>query len=76
MTELRAFSDDSDDPIVLPLSAADGRAFGLAVADVLTALDAGVRPLPQTELTIAGRRVVIMGTEELGLKLDVERPAR
>ncbi|MBE2318384.1 hypothetical protein DVA67_020550 [Solirubrobacter sp. CPCC 204708] len=41
MVELRAFSDDSDDPIVLPLDAVDGHAFGVAVADVLSALDAG-----------------------------------
>lgn len=70
--ELRAFSDDSDDPIVLVLDDEGGRRFGLAVADVLTSLNAEVDPLPIT-LEIDGRSVVIVGTPDGGLRLTVDR---
>jgi hypothetical protein len=68
--ELRAFSDDSDLPIVLALIDEDGRTFGLAVADVLTALDAGLDPAP-IQLTINGRTAAIEGTADNGLRLTV-----
>lgn len=70
--ELRAFSDDSDDPIVLALDDESGRRFGLAVADVLTSLDAGVDPLP-IRLEIDGRAVTVQGTPDRGLRLTVGR---
>ena len=70
--ELRAFSDDSPDPIVLSLNLEEGRALGRAVADVLSSLDApGVEPRTIT-LTISGRRVTVAGTER-GLRLTVHR---
>jgi hypothetical protein len=71
--ELRAFSDNTEDPIVLVLDEHDGRQLGVAVADMLTALDApGVERLP-IHLTIAGREVTITGTPERGLQLTVGR---
>jgi hypothetical protein len=70
--ELRAFSDDSPDPIVLSLNHEDGRALSLAVAEVLTSLDApGVQPRTVT-LTLTGRRVTVAGTDK-GLRLTVRR---
>lgn len=71
--ELRAFSDTSADPIVLIMGADEGHAFALAVADVLSALDAPGVAVPQHELTIDGRQVTITGGEH-GLTLTVERP--
>lgn len=70
--ELRAFSDESDDPIVLALDDESGRRFGLAVADVLTALDAGADPLPIC-LKIDGRTVTVEGTPDHGVRLIVGR---
>lgn len=71
--ELRAFSDDSDDPIVLPLDQADGRAFGLAVAEVLSSLDSTRDAVEPVALVIAGRRVTVHGTVTGGIAIDVER---
>ncbi len=68
--ELRAFSDNSAEPIVLELDDESGRRFGLAVADILTALDAGVEPLP-IRLKIDGRPVTVQGTPDHGLRLTV-----
>lgn len=70
--ELRAFSDDSEDPVVLVLDAEDGRRFGVAVADMLTALDAGVDRLP-IRMVIDGRDVKISGTADGGLRVTVGR---
>jgi hypothetical protein len=71
--ELRAFSDNTEDPIVLVLGEEDGRKLGVAVAEILTALDTpGVEPLP-IHLMIAGRQVIITGTPDLGLRLTVGR---
>ena len=70
--ELRAFSDDSADPIVLSLDEEDGRALSIALGDVLTSLDApGVVPRTVT-LTVSGRQVTVAGTDE-GLRLTVHR---
>lgn len=71
--ELRTFSDDSPDPIVLELDHEDGRALGLAVADVLTALDAPGITVEPVRLVIAGREVTIEGTAERGMKITVAR---
>lgn len=70
--ELRAFSDDSPDPIVLILDDEDGRLFAVALADVLTALDSGAG-LPSVTLRLAGRRVCIEGRPDSGLRLTVAR---
>ena len=71
--ELRAFSDDSRDPIVLVLDEDDGRRLGVAVADMLAALDApSVERLP-IRLTIDGREVTLTTTPDGGLKLTVGR---
>lgn len=69
--ELRAFSDNTEDPIVLVLDESDGRALGVAIDDMLTALDApGIERLP-IHLTIAGREVTLTGTHDDGLRLTV-----
>lgn len=68
--ELRAFSDDSEVPIILILDRDDGRQFGVAVADILTALDAGIERSP-IEVSIDGRRLTIEGTPEKGLRITV-----
>ena len=68
--ELRAFSDTSVDPIVLVLGDEDGRRFGIAVADMLTSLNAGIDRLP-IELMIDGRKLMIAGTPDGGLRLTV-----
>lgn len=71
--ELRAFSDDTDDPIVLRLNEADGRSLGIAVGEMLAALDTpGAACLP-IQLTVGGRRVTIAAAPEHGLRLTVER---
>lgn len=69
--ELRAFSDTSEEPIRLVLDAKDGRAFALAVADVLTALDAPGDPPSPITLTVGGRHVTVSGTDA-GVKLTVD----
>ncbi len=70
--ELRAFSDDSPDPIVLSLNQEDGRALGLAVADVLISLDTPGGDPETITLRISGRRVTVAGTDT-GLRLTVHR---
>ena len=70
--ELRAFSDTSDDPIVLSLDATAGRLFGVAVADVLSRLDAGELD-PRADVVIDGREVEVSGSPDGGLRLDVAR---
>jgi hypothetical protein len=70
--ELRAFSDDSLDPIVLSLNQEDGRALSLAVADVLTSLDAPGVDSRTVTLTVSGRRITVAGTDR-GLRLTIHR---
>lgn len=71
--ELRAFSDNTEDPIMLVLDEDDGRKLGIAVADMLTAIDSpGVERLP-IHLTIAGREITILATTDGGLRLTVSR---
>lgn len=58
---------------MLVLDENDGRTLGVAVADMLTALDApGVERLP-IHLTIAGREVTLTATRDDGLQLTVGR---
>jgi hypothetical protein len=71
--ELRAFSDESPDVIVLQLDRQDGRRLGVALADMLTALDAPDGPLLPIRLVIAGRAVTITGTDDRGLRLTIDR---
>jgi hypothetical protein len=73
LRELRAFSDASDDPIVLVLDDESGRRFGATVADILTSLDAYVNRVPIT-LQIDGRAVTMEGTSDRGLRLTVAPP--
>jgi hypothetical protein len=71
--ELRAFSDNTEDPIVLVLGQEDGHKLGVAVADMLTALNTpGAERLP-IHLMIGGREVIIAGTPDLRLRLMVGR---
>ncbi len=72
--ELRVFSGDSPDPIVLELDKADGRSFGLAVAEVLTALDTPDATVEPLQVVIAGRELTIDGTSARGLGITVARP--
>jgi hypothetical protein len=68
--ELRAFSDDSEDPIVLLLSDDDGRALRDALGRVLQELDAGREATE--ELDVDGRRVVLTGSAS-GIAIKVDR---
>jgi hypothetical protein len=70
--ELRAFSDDSDDPIVLLVDDADGREFRRAVAEVLDAAGSGDETRT-AHVEIDGRDVEIAGTADGGLRLTVSR---
>ena len=71
--ELRAFSDNTEDPIVLVLDETDGNKLGVAVAQALVELDTpGAEPAP-IRLSIAGRDVTIYATSERGLQLTVGR---
>lgn len=70
--ELRAFSDDSPDPIVLALDREQGRALGLALAEVLSAMDApDTTPGPLT-VAVGDREVVVSPTPH-GVRLVVSR---
>ena len=58
---------------MLVLDADDGRRLGVAVADMLIALDApGIERLP-IHLTIAGPEVTLTATHDDGLQLTVGR---
>lgn len=70
---LRAFSDTSEGPISLVLDQSAGRRFGVAVADVLTRLDAG-EPTPSARLLVDGREVAIEGTLDGGLRISIAPP--
>jgi hypothetical protein len=68
--ELRAFSDDAADPIVLVLDESDGRRLKRAVGDALDAPHAESTPRC---LIIGGREVVLTATADGGLRLTVAR---
>ena len=70
--ELRAFSDDSPDPIVLPLDANDGRALSAAVGEVLAALDEPHAQRTAVTLTVAGREVTLVAAND-GVRITVNR---
>jgi hypothetical protein len=70
--ELRTFSDDSPDPIVLVLDQQDGRALGEALEHVLSVPYAPGAAVPITHLTVAGRSVTVARTPD-GVQVTVGR---
>ena len=70
--EMRAFSDDSEDPIVLMLDEHDGRALSAALGELLAALDAPGSGPSTAVLTVADREVRIDVTGN-GVRLTVDR---
>lgn len=69
---LRAFSDDSDDPIVVLLDEHAARELGVALADAITALDDPSRPLVRRSL-VAGGRTIRVETSGEAVRVTVAR---
>jgi hypothetical protein len=70
--ELRAFSDDSEDPIILTLDEQDGRRLKQALGEVLSALDQRGSAPATVAVTVGGREVRLDTTAD-GVRMTVAR---
>lgn len=71
--ELRAFSDDSDDPIKITLDASAGRALATALGEALASLDEP-KPVEREFRVAAGQReITILALPGKGVRLTVTR---
>ena len=70
--ELRAFSDDSSDPIVLTLNESDGRALVSALGEAMARIDSPAEARDAVTLVIGGRSVTLEATSS-GIRITVDR---
>jgi hypothetical protein len=71
--ELRAFSDDSDDPIRIILDQAAGRELAIALGDALVSLDEPHAVEREFHLTVGPREITVVAVPGMGLRLTVTR---
>ena len=72
-SELRAFSDDSEDPITIPLDPESGRQLAVALGDALTSLDAVDPVAREFHVRVGQRLITVMALPGRGVRLTVSR---
>jgi hypothetical protein len=74
--ELRAFSDDSEDPIRIVLDQVAGRELAVALGEALVSLDDPRAVERQFHVTVGPRQITLVAVPGLGLRLAVTRESR
>jgi hypothetical protein len=71
--ELRAFSEDSDDPIRIVLDQAAGRDLAIALGEALVSLDDPQAVEREFHVRLGPRRITLVAVPGMGLRLTVTR---
>lgn len=73
--ELRAFSDDSDDPIKITLDADAGGALAIALGESLVSLDEPKPAEREFRVAVGQREIMVLALPGRGIRLTVTRGA-
>ncbi len=71
--ELRAFTDDSEDPICIALDPEAGRRLAVALGDALVSLDAPDAQYGEWRVSVGRRLITVAAIPGSGVRLTVTR---
>jgi hypothetical protein len=71
--ELRAFSDDSEDPIRIMLDEVAGRELAIALGEALVSLDDPQAAEREFSVAVGQRQITVVAVPATGLRLTVTR---
>lgn len=74
--ELRAFSDDSDDPITVILDPESGRRLAITLGEALTHVDTPGAEAREFHVAVGDRLITISALPNSGVRLTVTRGAK